>query len=58
MIVTTKTTVIYKIPEENDKLQKFLKANDMEKWEESLGDKYVSYTYTESTFNDNEKDTE
>ena len=48
MIVLTKTTVTFQIPNDHKQLDLFIKKNDMSEWKEYVGTNYVSYSRSQN----------
>ena len=49
MMITNKTIIGFKIPDEYEEEKAFVRLNDMNEWVESVGSNWVSYT-KESTY--------
>lgn len=50
MIITTRTTITFGIPEEHDALVSFQSHNDLTEWKEITDSKYASYSKTETIY--------
>lgn len=48
MIVLTKTTVTFQIPNDHKQLDLFIKKNDMSEWKECVASNYVSYSRSQN----------
>lgn len=48
MIVLTKTTVTFLIPNDHKQLDLFIKKNDMSEWKECVAANYVSYSRSQN----------
>lgn len=48
MIVLTKTTVTFQIPDDHKQLDLFIKKNDMSEWKEYVAANYVSYSRSQN----------
>lgn len=48
MIVLTKTTVTFQIPNDHKQLDLFIKKNDMSEWKECVAANYVSYSRSQN----------
>lgn len=48
MIVLTKTTVTFQIPNDHKQLVLFIKKNDMSEWKERVAANYVSYSRSQN----------
>lgn len=48
MIVTTKTTVTFRLPQDYELLNAFLKSNDMSEWTEYISTEWISYSHQQT----------
>lgn len=44
MLITTTTTIGFKLPEENNLVEKFMSEHDMNKWSEDVNTDYIFFT--------------
>ena len=43
MMITTSTTIGFKLPDEYEEMQEFLRTNDMSEWKEIVSTQVISY---------------
>lgn len=50
MLIVTQTTISFKVPEEMDAVEQFVRSHDMTKWNASDTCDYICYTRSESLY--------